>query len=278
MSTFHSAEIVKTKEGRQYHIGLAPGEVAPFILLCGDPARARRVATYFDNRSAEITSREYVTITGAYHGLPVTVMATGMGPDNTEIAVVELCQIVDQPTLLRIGSSGALQRGIALADLVISTAAVRLENTSTWYVVEGYPAAAHHECTLALLEAAARKSFPFHLGLTATAPGFYGAQARHVPGFPPRDPELLHRLAAMNVANLEMEASCLFTLGNLRRIRTGAVCAIYGDRQANQFIDTATKDLAERRCLETGLEALLILAAMDKAKGKAHHWLPSMGC
>lgn len=275
--TFRSAEIVSTKEGRQYHIGLAPGEVASSVLLCGDPARARRVATYFERRSEEITSREYVTITGSYRGLPVTVMATGMGPDNTEIAVVELSQIVERPTLIRIGSSGALKSGIELADLVISTGAVRLENTSTWYVVEGYPATPHYECTLALLEAASRKKFPFHLGITATASGFYGAQARTVPGFPPRDPELLHRLEAMNVANLEMEASCLFTLGSVRGIRTGAVCAIYSDRQANKFIDLATKDLAEQRCLETGLEALLILAAMDKVKGKANHWLPSMG-
>lgn len=275
--TFKSAELVSTKEGRQYHIGLAPGEVAPYILMCGDPARAYRVAKYFDKADKPVTSREYVTITGKFKGLPISVMATGMGPDNTEIALVELCQIVKDPTFIRIGSSGALKKGIELADLVISTGAVRLENTSTTYVFEGYPAVAHHEVVLALLEAAKAKKCPYHVGLTATAQGFYGAQARKVPGFPPRNPELLSQLDQMNVSNLEMETSCLLTLATLAGHRAGAVCAIYANRHKNEFIDSETKDLAEKRCLETGLAAFEILAKIDKARGKQPYWLPSMG-
>jgi len=275
--TFKSAEIVSTAEGRQYHIGLAPGEVAPYILMCGDPARARRVATYFDKAKPEIMSREYVTITGKYHGLPMSVMATGMGPDNTEIAVVELSQIVKNPTFIRIGSSGALKKGIELADLVITTGAVRLENTSTAFVVEGYPSVAHYEVVLALLEAAKDKGFPYHAGITATAPGFYGAQARRVPGFPPRDPELPGKLDEMNVSNLEMETSCLLTLSTFAGHRAGSVCAIYANRHKNEFIDTETKDLAEKRCLETGLHAFEILSKMDAAKRGEKYWMPSMG-
>ncbi|MFA4972254.1 MAG: nucleoside phosphorylase [bacterium] len=275
--TFKSAEIVSTKEGRQYHIGCAPGDVAPNILLCGDPARAHRVAGYFEEKREPILSREYVTITGIYRKMPMTVMATGMGPDNTEIAVVELSQIVENPTMIRIGSSGALRKGIELADLVISSGAVRLENTSTQFVVEGYPAVAHYEVMLALLEAARRNRFPHHLGLTATAPGFYGAQARKVPGFPPRDPELPAKLDAMNVANMEMETSCLFTLAQLRGFRAGAVCAIYANRHKNEFIDTEKKDLAEKRCIETGLAAFEVLTMMDSRRGDAPYWVPSMG-
>lgn len=275
--TFRSAELVSTKEGRQYHIGLAPGEVAPYILMCGDPARAHRVAKYFDKANKPITSREYVTITGKYKGLPISVMATGMGPDNTEIALVELCQIVKDPTFIRIGSSGALKKGIELADLVVTTGAVRLENTSTTFVFEGYPAVAHHEVVLALLEAAKTKQFPYHVGLTATAQGFYGAQARKVPGFPPRNPDLLAQLDQMNVSNLEMETSCLLTLATLAGHRAGAVCAIYANRHKNEFIDSKTKDLAEKRCLETGLAAFEILAKIDKAKKAEKFWLPSMG-
>lgn len=275
--TFKSAEIVSTAEGRQYHIGCAPNDVAPNILLCGDPARAHRVATYFDEARKPITSREYVTITGTYKGLPMSVMATGMGPDNTEIALVELSQIVKGPTFIRIGSSGGLKKGIELADLVISSGAVRLETTSTAFVVEGYPAVAHYEVVLALLEAARAKKFPHHLGLTATACGFYGAQARKVPGFAPRNPDLPARLDAMNVSNFEMETSCLFTLASLSSARAGAVCAIYASRHKNEFIDTETKDLAERRCIETGLAAFEVLAKIDGAKGGGQHWVPSMG-
>jgi uridine phosphorylase len=115
------------------------------------------------------------------------------------------------------------------------------------------------------------------VGLTATAQGFYGAQARKVPGFPPRNPELLSQLDQMNVSNLEMETSCLLTLATLAGHRAGAVCAIYANRHKNEFIDSETKDLAEKRCLETGLKAFEILAKIDKARGKQPYWLPSMG-
>lgn len=275
--TFQSDEMVSTDDGYQYHIGLGPGDVARNILLCGDPARAERVASYFDSSREPIRSREFVTITGEYRGMPMTIMATGMGPHNTEIAFIELAQIVEDPTIIRIGSSGALKEGIELADLVVSQAAVRMENTSTHFVVEGYPAVAHYEVVLALLESAKRNRFPYHLGLTATAPGFYGAQARHVPGFKPRDMELPAKLGEMNVANFEMEASVLFTLATLRGVRAGAVCAVYATRHAGEFIDTETKEMAEKRCIETGLGAFEMLALMDERRGEAELWVPSMG-
>jgi len=81
----------------------------------------------------------------------------------------------------------------------------------------------------------------------------------------------------MNVANLEMETSCLFTLAQLSGARAGAVCAIYANRHKNEFIDSETKDLAERRCIDTGLAAFEALAAMDRARGGEKYWIPSMG-
>ena len=275
--TFKSAEIVSTDEGMQYHIGLKPGDVAENIILCGDVERAEKVAKHFSQANKPICSREYVTITGVYKSLPMTVMATGIGPDNTEIAFVELSQIVKNPTLIRVGSSGALKKGIELGDLVISTGAVRLENTSTAFVIEGYPAVAHHEVVIALLEAAKKVGGRYHAGLTATASGFYGAQGRKVPGFLPRDPDIPAKLDNMNVSNLEMEASCLFTLANLRGVRAGAVCAIYANRHKNEFIDSETKKTAENAAIKTGLAAFEFLAGMDKSKGSEKFWLPSMG-
>jgi uridine phosphorylase len=273
--TFKSAEVVSTKENRQYHIGLAPKEVSEYILLCGDPQRARRVAGYFDTNEGEITSREYVTITGKYKGERVTVMATGMGPDNTEIAIIELLQITKNPTFIRIGSSGALKKGIKLAELVISKGACRLENTSTKYVFEGFPAVAHHEVVLSLLMACKKLGTPHHLGITATASGFYGAQGRKVPGFPmPRDVDLPAKLDEMNVSNMEMEMSSLLTLSSLANVRAGGVCAIYAQRHENVFIDTKTKDLAEKRCIEAGLTAIEFLRRIDLEKGKGKFWIP----
>ncbi len=273
--TFTSAEVVSDSEGRQYHIGCKPGDVADSILMCGDPARAHRVAAYFDKAGEPISSREYVTITGEYKGVPLTVMATGMGADNTEIAVVELSQITKNPTFIRIGSSGGLTKGIELGDLVIASGAVRMENTSTAFVVEGYPAVAHYECVMALLEAAKRTGAPHHLGLTATASGFYAAQSRRVPGFPPLDETIPQKLDEMNVLNLEMETSCLFTLAALRGFRAGSVCAVYANRHHNQFVDSHQKDEAEKRCIEVGLGAVEVLAKMDAKKGNSP-WLPSM--
>lgn len=245
---------------RQYHIGLGKGELADTILLAGDPARAVKAARRFDSIELKRTNREFVTVTGRWKGLRLSVMSTGIGPDNTEIAVIEIAQIVKRPTFVRIGSCGALQKNIGLGDLVVSTGAVRLENTSTYFVPEGYPAVAHHEVVEALIEACRRSGVPFHVGLTATAPGFYGAQCRDVPGFPPRNPRLIDELARLNVLNCEMEASALFTLAAMRGWLAGAVCAVYAHRPSGRFVSHAAKGQAEARCIEAGMEAARILA------------------
>lgn len=263
-------------EGRQYHIGLAHGEVAPFILLCGDPARVKKVASFFDEAGEPKAYREYVTVTGKYKGTPVSIMATGIGPDNTEIALVELSQIVDKPTLIRIGTCGALQNGIKIGDIAISSGALRLENTSTYFVHEGYPALAHHEVVLALLAAANKNGATHYLGITATAPGFYGAQGRKTPFFTPRNTKITDELAAMNVINMEMEASTLFTLASLAGWRSGAVCGVIAERVANKFTDKEMLLQAEMSAIKTALGAVELLAKMDKARDKAAHWLPNM--
>lgn len=276
--SYQSAQIVKTAAGKQYHIGAGPGDIANEIILVGDPARAEKVAAHFDSVDVRRAHREYVTLTGNYKGSPLTVTATGIGCDNTEIAIVELAQCVENPTLIRVGSSGALVPGIELGDLVVSTGAVRLESTSTYFVPEGYPAVAHHEVILALLEATADMSDrAIHSGLTATAPGFYGAQGRKVPGFPPRDPELPTRLGGLGVKNMEMEASLLFSLATLRGYRAGAVCAIYANRGADTFVDSDLKDAAEAACIQAGLKAFEVLRRMDTARAGAPHWRPGLG-
>ena len=95
----------------------------------------------------------------------LSVMSTGMGPDNTEIVVAEVLDITDQPTFVRVGSSGGLQPDIALGDLVVSTGAVRLENTTDFYVHPGYPAIAHRDVVQALEEACQQLGFAYHVGI-----------------------------------------------------------------------------------------------------------------
>ncbi len=261
---------------RQYHIDFAVGEVAPFIMLVGDPARAQRVAELFDRVTHERRNREYVGYTGEHRGLALTVLATGMGPDNMEIAVVELCRCTERPTMIRCGSSGALQPSIRLGDLIIARAAYRLENTTLQYVGEGYPAAADAEVTLALIQAAEGVDAPLHVGVTATAPGFYGPQARASPGFPPRHPDLIDELSRQGVLNLEMEVSSLLTLASLRGFRAGAVCAVFANRIHHTFIAAADRPVAEQHCVELGLAAFHLLAQRDQERGDRPHWHPGL--
>jgi uridine phosphorylase len=261
---------------KQYHIGVGRGDVAPYVLMCGDPERVEKVAKLFDKVRVRRAHREFVTATGTYRGIPLTVMGTGIGVDNTEIAVVELCQVVDNPTLIRIGSCGAMQNSMKLGDLVVSTGSVRLENTSLAYVPEGYPAVAHHEAVLALIRGCEEIRARYHAGLTATAPGFYGAQGRMVKGFPSRYPERWKELQRINVLNLEMEASTLFTLAQLRGIRAGAVCAVYAQRPKNQFATAAVRSKGEAQAIRAALAGIESLAVMDhdKKRRKARFWTP----
>ena len=157
---------------RQYHIALERGELAEYVLLVGDPGRVPKVAKRFDEVTLERSNREITTATGTYRGMPLSVMSTGMGTDNVEIVLAEVIEIADHPTFIRVGSSGALQPEIALGDLVISIGAVRLENTTDFYVHPGYPAIAHREVVWALEAACRQLGFSHHVGLTATASGF----------------------------------------------------------------------------------------------------------
>lgn len=277
--TYQSADRVQDEEGRQYHIGLAPGEVAPWILLVGDPSRAERVAEHFQQIELRRENREYVSVTGTYRGLPVTVMGTGIGCDNTEIAMVELLRCCRHPTILRVGSCGALDRAIDLGDSMISRGAVRLESTSLAYAESGYPALAHHEVVLALISAAESLGVSYHAGMTATAAGFYANQGRSDDIFESQVPDLVERLGKMKISNFEMESSTLFTLASLAGVRAGTVCAVFGNRVRNEFIAPEKKGPAEHNAIRVALRALEFLAQMDENRGRDGRFfcLPSRG-
>jgi len=263
---------------RQYHIGLGPGELAEYILLPGDPDRTSRIASRFESIELEHRHREFVSTTGRYRGQRVSVVSTGIGTDNVEIVVAEILAITDRPTFIRVGSSGGLQPEIGLGDLVVSSGAVRLESTTSFFVHDGYPAFAHYEAVVALVEAAERLGHRYHVGVTATAPGFFGAQGRPIPQLPIRYPDLAEDMARQRVLNFEMEASALLVLATLARCRAGVVCAVYADRTTGEFVSGAQKDAAEAACVETGLESLLVLADMDQQKREAvtDRWRPSL--
>ena len=263
---------------RQYHIGLGPGELAEYILLPGDPDRTARIAARLDSIELERRHREFASVTGTYRGERVSVVSTGIGTDNVEIVVAEILAVTERPTFIRVGSCGALQPEVGLGDLIISTGAVRLESTTSYFVHDGYPAVAHYEAVIALIEAAERLGHRAHVGITATAPGFFGAQGRPIPHLPIRYPDLAEDMARQRVMNFEMEASALLILSTLARCRAGVVCAVYAQRSTGEFIDGAAKDAAEAACVETGLDSLVILAGIDRQKQLAgtDRWRPSL--
>ena len=263
---------------RQYHIGLGPGDLAEYILLPGDPERTARIATRFDSIELEHQHREFATVTGIFRGERISVVSTGIGTDNVEIVVAEILAITKRPTFIRVGSCGALQPEMNLGDLAITTGAVRLESTTSFFVHDGYPAVADYEAVVALIEAAERLGHRYHVGVTATAPGFFGAQGRPIPQLPIRYPDLAEDMARQRVMNFEMEASALLVLSSLARCRAGVVCAVYANRTTGAFVGGATKDAAEAACVDTGLESLIVLAEMDAQKRAAStdRWRPSL--
>ena len=252
---------------RQYHIDLEAGELAEYVLLVGDPGRVRKVSAHWDTVDLERSNREITTATGTYRGMPISCMSSGMGTDNVEIVLAEVMEITERPTFIRIGSSGALQPEIRLGDLIVSTGAVRLENTTDFYVHPGFPAIAHRDVVWALERGCRDQGVRYHDGLTATASGIYAPQGRQMRTLPVRYPELAEELRRQRVANLEMESSALFVLAHLAGLRSGTVCAAYAQRTDGTFLEGAAKEAAEARCIDAGLAGIHLLWQVDADDG-----------
>ncbi len=263
-----ASDLAVNERGRCYHLDCGPGDIAPYLLTCGDPGRARRLVRRLDRVLLRRRCREFLTITGEFRSIPVTVMATGIGPDNTAIAVVEASQCASPLTFIRLGSCGALQPHIEVGSLVISQQAVRDEQTSRAYLPDGGPVAADPEVTAALIAAAEELGTPYHLGLTCTTSDFYAGQGRRVPGFPTLEPDKVERLQQAGILNLEMEMSVYFALAQASSLplRAGGVCAVFTNRVTGDkaFGLKRRRREAEGRLLAVGLRALEILYARDQ--------------
>ena len=255
------------EQGRHYHLDCGPGDIAPYVLTCGDPARARRLARLLDRITVRRRYREFLTYTGEYRGIPVSIMATGIGPDNTAIAVVEAAQCAAPLTFIRLGSCGALQPQIEIGDLIITAEAWRDENTSHYYAPDTGPVPAHPDVLNSLMQAAEELQVPHHLGATCTTGDFYAGQGRQVPGFPTLEPGKVERLRRAGVLNLEMEMAVYLTLAQVSSysLRAGGACAVFTNRVTGDkaFGLKRQRREAERRLLAVGLRALEILYARD---------------
>ncbi|WP_276258182.1 nucleoside phosphorylase [Haloglomus litoreum] len=249
----------------QYHIELAPGDIEGPVLLPGDPERVPVVAEQWDEAEDVAQHREYRTMRGTRDGAPVACTSTGIGSPSAAIAAEELAN-VGAETLLRVGSCGAIQAEAEVGDLVITTGAVRQEGTSDEYVREDYPASAHPEVVTALVTAAERLDYDYHLGVTCSTDSFYAGQGREGHGGfrAAGADERVAELQAAGVLNYEMEAAALLTLASIYGLRAGAVCTVFANRVTGEF-----RTEGEARAAEVASEAAVVLDEMDRVKRAA---------
>jgi uridine phosphorylase len=232
-----SAKRPTDEEGRQYHIRCRRGEVARFCLLPGDPKRVPRIAAEWDEGHETADSREHVTWTGRLGGLDISACSTGVGGGSTANALEDLAEI-GCDTFIRVGTCGAMQKRIAPGDLIVCTGAVRRDGTSDDYVLNAYPATAHYETVLALIEAAERLGCPYHVGPVYTAASFFLGQGRPgIGGYTQRSADaILPDMQAAGVLAFEMEAATVFTLCALYGLRAGALFTVVANRVDDSFL------------------------------------------
>ncbi len=206
---------------KKYHVGLGPGDVGDYVLVPGDPFRTPLIAGHLDDANEVAFSREYRTFTGKVDGVPVSTMSTGMGGPSVAIGIEELHEL-GVHTLLRVGTCGASQPEIKMGDLVISYAAVRSEGTPNAYIPLEYPAVASLHVVEALVEAAQAAGARYHVGVTRSVDALYSDL---MPDSMPR-PHIRDELemwAKVGILSNDMEASTLFVVARLRKMRAGCI-------------------------------------------------------
>jgi uridine phosphorylase len=215
-------------EDREYHIGIAPGEIPELVLLPGDPHRAQDIAVRFFDEYEEIAkSREYWSFKGKWRGIPVASCSTGIGCPSAAIALEELVE-VGCTTFLRVGTSGAISRSVNTGDLVIFTGSVRDDGTSQQYVPIEYPAVADPEMVMALIKSAEKNGATFHVGIGHTKDAFYSEHPDYVAD-PMSTRKKWELLRNSGVLATEMEAASLFIVGQLRGVKVGTICLVIGE-------------------------------------------------
>lgn len=211
----------KTLGKRQYHIHLQPGDIGKYVLLPGDPARSDRVAKYLEDAKLVAQNREHRTFTGYYKGVKVSVTSTGMGCPSAAIAAEELINIGAE-CLIRIGSSAALQEGIEIGDLMISTASMKNEGTSRFYVPDCFPAVPDFDLTRTLIDTAKDMkdeiSGKIYYGINASDDAFYGETE-----------EWIEKLSTLGCLNVEMESSAIYTVCHRRKVKGAMISAVSGN-------------------------------------------------
>lgn len=269
MSRIAESELIINNRGAIYHVALRPEELAPTVITVGDPDRVELVSRHFDKVEVKQKHREFVSHTGMLGKKRLTVVSTGIGPDNIDIVLNELDALVNIDfenkmvkneltclDIIRIGTSGSLQADIPVDSFVASTHGLGLDNLLNYYRMESNDEekaliqsfithtqlnAQFTQPYISSASASLLKHFvsPFHHGITVTCPGFYGPQGR-ILRLGVKNPELINRLTEFTfgqhrITNFEMETAAIYGLGKLLGHHTISLSAIVANRIQKQF-------------------------------------------
>ena len=269
MRTIESSELIINNRGALYHINCRPEEIAQTIITVGDPDRVKEVSKHFDKIEFKNQHREFVTHTGYIGNKRLSVTSTGIGPDNIDIVLNELDALVNinletrtvkekltSLNIIRIGTSGSLQREIGVDSFVASTHGLGLDNLLNFYTHsstneddEILQAFSNHTqlnagisspyingASVSLLKEFVKD---FHHGITVTCPGFYGPQGR-VLRMSLAQPQLIDKLTTFNfgqhhITNFEMETSAIYGMGKILGHHCLSLNAIVANRISKEF-------------------------------------------
>jgi len=237
-----------------------PGEIAPYVLLPGDPARAERISRdYLDDARLVMTNREFHSYTGSFRGVPVSVVSTGLGSPGAAMVMTDLARL-EARVAIRVGTAGSGQQAVKPGDLVIATGAVRDDGVTHHHVPAIFPAVADG-FVLDALRRAARElhAGDAHVGIVHTCDAFQS----------PRLNGELEAYTRAGVLAYEMEASAVLVMGALRGVAAGCILSIDGwvaHVQAGNYVpDVAARDRGVASMLEVSLRAVEMLA-QERAK------------
>ncbi len=269
MQRIAESELILNKRGAIYHLDLLPEEVATTIITVGDQDRVKEVSKHFDEIEFKRQHREFISHTGYMGKKRLTVLSTGIGPDNIDIALNELDALVnidfdsryirEQHTtldIIRIGTSGALQSHIPVDSYVASTHGLGLDNLLNFYRLEHNEeekqllhsfityTQLHSQISQPYISSASPsllKHFvkDFHHGITVTCPGFYGPQGR-ILRLGIKNPDLINKLTHFNfgqhsITNFEMETAAIYGLSRLLGHHCLSLSAIVANRIEKKF-------------------------------------------
>jgi uridine phosphorylase len=282
------SELILNADGSIYHLHLRPEHLAPVVITVGDPDRVAKVSRYFDRMDYRRRKREFVTHTGWVGKVRLSVVSTGIGPDNIDIVLNELDALVNIDletrlpkaettalTIIRLGTTGGLQPDLPVDTLVASDGGLGLDGLLQFYLAPeqhghalvdalrghcadawSFPVAPYFaEADTGLLE---RLGGSFQRGITATNPGFYAPQGRRLRA-PLRQPAYLELLTSFEfdgrrIVNLEMETAAIYGLSALLGHRALSLSVVLANRTAGTF--SRRPERAVRRLIESTLEKI----------------------